>query len=242
MGTLYLLQKGKRVREFPLDQERTTIGRAKDNDIQLNDRAVSGHHAVIVTLYNDSFLQDLKSTNGTYVNGVSVRKHALTDNDYIKIGNNELVFEGEVAKAGEPDDFERTMVIKPTANVSASMPSSGQIDEVVQEATGTAPGAIEGHSETQLPRARLQVLSGENFGQELELKKETTTIGQPGIQVAAVLRRPEGYSIVHVPSTNDQGEAPKVNGKPIGNEAMTLYDNDVIHLADVKLGFFLDEQ
>lgn len=241
MGTLYLVQNGRRVREFPLDQERTTIGRAKDNDIQLNDRAVSGHHAVIVTLYNDSFLQDLKSTNGTYVNGVAVRKHALTDNDYIKIGNNELVFEGEVAKAGEPDEFERTMVIKPAADVSASMPSSGQIHEVVEEATGSSPGAIQDHSEAQLPKARLQVLSGENFGQELELTKEMTTIGQPGMQVAAVLRRPEGYSIVHVPSANDQDDAPKVNGKPIGREATPLHDNDVIHLADVKLGFFVDE-
>lgn len=240
MGTLYLLRKGRRVREFPLDQERTTIGRARDNDIQLEDRAVSGHHAVIVTLHNDSFLQDLKSTNGTYVNGVPVRKHPLTDNDYITIGNNELVFEGEVTKAGEPDEFERTMVIKPTASVSGSMPTSGQIQEVVQEATGTAPGAIEGHAERQLPRARLQVLSGDNFGQELELTKEMTTIGQPGIQVAAILRRPDGYSIVHVPSPGDQGEAPKVNGKAIGKEAITLQDNDVIHLADVKLGFFLD--
>jgi hypothetical protein len=89
-----------------------------------------------------------------------------------------------------------------------------------------------------LPRAKLQVLSGQFAGRELELVKTLTTLGRPGVQVAAITRRAEGYYIVHVES-GTEGDYPLVNGTPIGPQARRLNDNDVVQLAGVKMGFFL---
>ena len=88
-----------------------------------------------------------------------------------------------------------------------------------------------------LPLAKLQVLSGAFAGRELELTKALTTLGRPGVQVAAITRRAEGYYIVHVES-GEEGDFPLVNGQPIGAQARKLSDNDVVQLAGVKMGFF----
>ena len=88
-----------------------------------------------------------------------------------------------------------------------------------------------------LPLAKLQVLSGAFAGRELELTKALTTLGRPGVQVAAITRRAEGYYIVHVES-GKEGDFPLVNGQPIGAQARKLTDNDVVQLAGVKMGFF----
>ncbi len=88
-----------------------------------------------------------------------------------------------------------------------------------------------------LPLAKLQVLSGAFAGRELELTKALTTLGRPGVQVAAITRRAEGYYIVHVES-GEEGDFPLVNGAPIGAQARKLEDNDVVQLAGVKMGFF----
>jgi len=81
------------------------------------------------------------------------------------------------------------------------------------------------------------VLSGAFAGRELELTKALTTLGRPGVQVAAITRRSEGYFIVHVDS-DSANSPPLVNGAPIGEQARKLADNDVIQLAGVKMGFF----
>ncbi|NND65244.1 MAG: hypothetical protein HKM24_04680, partial [Gammaproteobacteria bacterium] len=88
-----------------------------------------------------------------------------------------------------------------------------------------------------LPRAKLQVLSGTFAGRELLLDKALTTMGRPGVQVAAVTRRAEGFYIVHVES-GKPNDFPVVNGQPTGPQAVKLTDNDVIELAGVKMGFF----
>jgi len=90
-----------------------------------------------------------------------------------------------------------------------------------------------------LPLAKLQVLSGMFAGRELSLTKTLTTLGRPGVQVAAITRRAEGYYIVHVESGKTDG-FPLVNGMQIGAQARKLQDNDVIQLAGVKMGFFLN--
>ena len=84
---------------------------------------------------------------------------------------------------------------------------------------------------------QLRLLSGAFAGRELELNKALTTLGRPGVQVAAITRRAEGYFIVHVDS-GKEGDYPLVNGTPIGPQARRLRDNDVIQLAGVKMGFF----
>ncbi len=236
MAKLILRQKGKKTGEYALDQDKITIGRGPDNVIQVDDRAVSGNHAAVITILSDSFLEDLGSTNGTYVNGKVVKKHALADGDIITMGGCEFHYQSDQG-AGE-DEFERTMVISPGRKAAAGIPSMDNVQEAVQQATGDKGAGADGGK--KLPAAKLQVLSGANAGQEMQLNKPLTTVGRPGVQVAAITRRGEGYTIVYVPSAGDKG-APSINGKSIGSTAQTLNDNDVIELAGVKMGFFVVE-
>jgi pSer/pThr/pTyr-binding forkhead associated (FHA) protein len=92
MAKLILSLEGSVIREVPLNKERITIGRKPQNDIQIENLAVSGEHARVVTILNDSFLEDLGSTNGTLVNGAPVKKHILQDSDVVEIGKYKLKF------------------------------------------------------------------------------------------------------------------------------------------------------
>src|ERR1700674_3986532 len=127
MAKLILSMDGLVLKEIPLTKERTTIGRKPHNDIQIDNLAVSGEHAVIVTILNDSFLEDLGSTNGTVVNGNAIKKHFLQNNDVIELGKYKLKFVGEAAPAasGEKADFEKTMVLRPAAMKAAAAAAGG---------------------------------------------------------------------------------------------------------------------
>ena len=124
MAKLILSMDGLVLKEIPLTKERTTLGRKPHNDIQIDNLAVSGEHAVIVTILNDSFLEDLGSTNGTVVNGNPVKKHFLQNNDVIELGKYKLKFIGEAAPAagagGDKADFEKTMVLRPSTMKAAA--------------------------------------------------------------------------------------------------------------------------
>jgi hypothetical protein len=84
-------------------------------------------------------------------------------------------------------------------------------------------------------RAAIQLLSGANAGKELELSKPLTTLGRPGVQVAVLTRRPQGYFITHV----EGAQQPAVNGQAIGTAPHPLKDHDLIEIAGIKLEFFL---
>jgi hypothetical protein len=231
MARLVLSLDGQVLAEYNMSKERYTIGRLPDNDIRIDNAAVSGHHALIINILNDSFLEDLNSTNGTYVNGKIVKKHALQHGDVITVGHHALRF--IESESDEPqDEFEKTMVIGPRDAAKIQIPP-----------VAAAPSPPASMSSTQsypngtLPRARLQVLSGQFAGRELDLVKTLTTLGRPGVQVAAITRRAEGYYIIHVESSRE-GDFPLVNGAPTGPQARRLRDNDVVQLAGVKMGFF----
>src|SRR5471032_2896004 len=116
MAKLILSMDGLVLKEIPLSKERTTIGRKAHNDIQIDNLAVSGEHAVIVTILNDSFMEDLGSTNGTLVNGNPVKKHFLQNNDVIELGKYKLKYINEApAGAAKAADFEKTMILRPGA-------------------------------------------------------------------------------------------------------------------------------
>ena len=237
MGKLILSLDGSVLAEYDMDKERYTIGRLPDNDIHIDNMAVSGHHALIINILNDSFLEDLNSTNGTYVNGKLIKKHALQNGDVIAVGKHQMKFSNEVgATSGsgdEADEFEKTMIIRPGAKMQAGTPSLDSVNKAVESA-GAAP--IGGDSKQGLPKAKLQVLSGAFAGKELELNKALTTLGRPGVQVAAITRRADGFFIV--PVEGDGGSPPLVNDKEVGPQAQKLGNRDVIELAGVKMGFF----
>ncbi len=255
MAKLILSMDGLVLKEIPLTKERTTIGRKPHNDIQIDNLAVSGEHAVIVTILNDSFLEDLGSTNGTVVNGNAIKKHFLQNNDVVELGKYKLKFVGEAAPAasGEKADFEKTMVLRPSAmkaaaavaQRAAAVQASGASASAAGIADKDAKSAAHAAAPASAPAAAapkpaqplgaIQLLSGGNAGKELELNKPLTTLGKPGVQVAVLTRRPQGYFITHVEGAN----RPMVNGQQIGPAPTALKDHDVIELAGVKMEFFL---
>jgi len=274
MARLILSLDSQVMAEYNMSKERYTIGRLPDNDVRIDNPAVSGHHSLIINILNDSFLEDLNSTNGTYVNGKLIKKHALQHGDVITIGHHQLRFADQQTSDAEQDEFEKTMVIPAgqqniaqlakaeeaaalaaaqekvavKVDVSVKMPESDQPAPGPASASASASAPAPAHTSTAvgidassapnaLPSARLQVLSGAFAGRELELTKALTTLGRPGVQVAAITRRPEGYFVVHVES-GEEGDYPLVNGQPIGAQARKLSDNDVLQLAGVKMGFF----
>ncbi len=278
MARLILSLDNQVLAEYNMTKERYTVGRLPDNDVRIDNPAVSGHHSLIINILNDSFLEDLNSTNGTYVNGKLIKKHALQHGDVITIGHHQLRFSDVQTNEIEQDEFEKTMVIpagtqnadqlakaekladeaaaavkiEPEQDAAASVkldpeeaavlepppppaPPPPRVEPVSH--TATATGLTPESMPNALPLAKLQVLSGAFAGRELELTKALTTLGRPGVQVAAITRRAEGYYIVHVES-GTEGDSPLVNGKPIGAQARKLADNDVVQLAGVKMGFF----
>jgi hypothetical protein len=235
MARLMLSLDGQILAEYNMNKERYTIGRLPDNDIRIDNPAVSGHHSLIINILNDSFLEDLNSTNGTYVNGKLIKKHAMQHGDVITVGHHQLRFVDSQDGEAEQDEFEKTMVITPSSQGEERIRRVGVATDQAAKAVAKRSGVPE--SATALPKAKLQVLSGAFAGRELELTKALTTLGRPGVQVAAITRRAEGYFIVHVDS-GKENDFPQVNGVPIGPQARRLNDNDVVQLAGVKMGFF----
>jgi len=237
MARLVLTLDGQVLAEYNMNKERYTVGRLPDNDIRIDNPAVSGHHSLIINILNDSFLEDLNSTNGTYVNGKLIKKHALQHGDVITCGHHQLRFVED--DDAQQDEFEKTMVIQPSQRPVEKIQSArDKADEAsTSTAATTSRRALPEGATQALKKARLQVLSGAFAGRELELAKALTTLGRPGIQVAAITRRSDGFYIVHVEADRPDNY-PLVNGTPIGAQARRLVDNDVIQLAGVKMGFF----
>jgi pSer/pThr/pTyr-binding forkhead associated (FHA) protein len=261
MAKLILSMDGLVLKEIPLTKERTTIGRKPHNDIQIDNLAVSGEHAVIVTILNDSFLEDLGSTNGTLVNGNTVKKHFLQNSDVVELGKYKLKYIAEpgAAQPAEKADFEKTMVLRPSAMRAAAeqakamaaggaQPQAAEAARVAAlQAVGTAaqaagisekpaaPSAPPPPPRPAQPLGAIQLISGASAGKELELTKPLTTLGKPGVQVAVLTRRPQGYFITHVEGANQ----PSVNGQSIGTAPHALKDHDLIELAGVKMEFFI---
>ena len=228
MTKLILSMDGLVLKEIALNKERMTIGRRASNDIQIDNLAISGEHAAIVTILNDSFLEDLNSTNGTLVNGQPIKKHFLKNGDVVELGKYKLKYITEQAPSNEAADFEKTMVLRPSALAAAA----GAPVSTAQPPAAVPPVA---GAPVSVPQAAVQVLNGGNAGRELELTKTQTTLGRPGVQVAVIARRPHGYFITHV----EGAQYPVINGRAIDAQAHPLKDHDVIELAGIKMEFFL---
>ena len=247
MAKLILSLEGSVIREVPLDKERVTIGRKPQNDIQIENLAVSGEHARVVTILKDSFLEDLGSTNGTLVNGNPVKKHILQDNDVIEIGKYKLKFvvDAPAAQAAEEasmEDFEKTMILRAPAAAQAAAKAFGE--NTSAPATPAVAPARAAPSEVAVAappvverQAAIQILNGPSAGREMVFTKNLTTLGKTGVQVAVIARRPQGYFITHV----EGAKFPVVNGRTLDAQAHPLNDHDVIELAGVRMEFFFKQ-
>lgn len=236
---LILSMDGLILKEIPLIKERMTIGRKPHNDIQIDNLAISGEHAAIMTILNDSFLEDLNSTNGTMVNNQQIKKHFLQNGDVIELGKYKLKFLQEKPAADESADFDKTMVIRPNAMRSTELPKPpplpSELGGAPDPASATHSRAAPPPKSPDAPLGALQLLNGANAGKEVELTKNLTTLGKPGVQVAVIARRPHGYFITHV----EGGSFPVVNGKMLDAQAHPLKDHDVVEIAGIKMEFFI---
>ncbi len=232
MSKLLIFEDGNQIGERELDQERVRIGRKGHNDLLLPHSAVSGDHAVVITIRNDSFLEDLHSTNGTWVNGRMISKRLLQDGDEIRIARYTLRYVFE-ARAGElaPRPVPRSLI-------SPAPPGGGP--ETCQDTPNFTTHRLRepvGHAEdATLPLGALRILSGPSSGKEVELVRTLTTLGKPGIQVAVITRRESGYFVAYV----EGGDYPLVNGEPVEDDApVNLRDLDDVEIAGVKMKFLL---
>lgn len=248
MSKLVLQGDRGSAREFALDRERIAIGRKANSDIHLDDSAVSGNHAVIITLGSDSFLEDLESTNGTKVNQLKIHKCVLQDGDEISISRFTFTFISEVLTPSAPGKtISATPIprasIAPRAHTTAldaatTMPESTPLDAEANIDKPPRSHVIESTEEVQTGNRTLGVLkisSGPGAGQTLELSKPVTTLGKPGIQVAAITLRDGQYFLGLVEGT----DLPLINGSEIKTLPCQLHTRDIINIADVELEFSL---
>jgi pSer/pThr/pTyr-binding forkhead associated (FHA) protein len=236
MARLILSLGGQVLAEFNMTKERYTVGRLPDNDIRIDNPAVSGHHSLVINILNDSFLEDLSSTNGTYVNGKLIKKHALQHGDVITVGHHQLRFAETVAEEEEQDDeFARTMIID-SSQEALQRAAAKMSEEAAAEESRHAEAAVAA-APKPLVNAKMQVMNGKFAGREVELNKALTTLGSPGAQVIAVTKRSEGYFVVLVENKRPENP-PKINGEPLGSQARLLRDNDIVELIGIKMGFF----
>jgi pSer/pThr/pTyr-binding forkhead associated (FHA) protein len=239
MAKLLLGFNDETLSEYDLAQEIMTIGRKSDNDIHIDNLAVSGHHAKILTVLNDSFIEDLGSTNGTFINGEKINKHALQNGEVILIGKHTLTYLNDAADAGTAD-FEKTVIVRPDAEgmPAEQVESNQQLEESIGRiASDLATDNASAAEETGI--ARIKFHSGANKGRELRLRKNLTTLGKPGLQVAAITRRPTGYFLIVVDASSSSTN-PMVNGAEVGKQAHPLNSGDKIEVAGIKMEFALE--
>ncbi len=268
MARLILSLGGQVMAEYNMTKERYTIGRLPDNDVRIDNPAVSGHHSLIINILNDSFLEDLNSTNGTYVNGKLIKKHALQSDDVITVGHHQLQFISGGIEEEEDDEFARTMIIDS---------SQEAVQKSAARAAGLASGAYKQPDYSQAPainQGNADPAATHASDAPAERPRPTAVPSAPKpaaaeavapakIQVLSgsmagrdleinktltTLGRP-GEQVIAITKRGDAhyivqvdkregGPSAKVNGQELTGPARKLSDNDVIELLGVKMGFF----
>ncbi|MBK1614431.1 FHA domain-containing protein [Rubrivivax gelatinosus] len=218
MGKLVVSLDGVVIKEVQITKDKTTLGRRPYNDIVIDNLAVSGEHAVLQMVAADVFIEDLNSTNGTYINGKAIKKQLLAHNDTVEIGKYKIKYLTE-----ESSEYEKTMVMRPATGTAPAFTSAGPTR------SGHAPAAAAAPTGS----ASIKVLNGAAAGREVTLTKVVTTVGKPGVQVASITRRPNGYAFSHVEGVT----RPSVNGVPLAGDSVPLRNGDVIELAGTAMQF-----
>jgi pSer/pThr/pTyr-binding forkhead associated (FHA) protein len=229
MGKLVVSLDGVVIKEVQITKDKTTLGRRPYNDIVIDNLAVSGEHAVMQMVGTDVFIEDLNSTNGTYINGKAIKKQLLAHNDTVEVGKYKIKYLGD-----EATEFERTMIVRPGSNspppgpYTPMQPGHGAARGVTDSSFAPLAGAP-----APSQPASIKVLNGAAAGREVVLTKVVTTVGKPGVQVASITKRPNGYALAHV-----EGAArPSINGVPLVGDSVPLRNGDVIELAGTQMQF-----
>jgi hypothetical protein len=215
---IIVLRDDKPIEQILMEQTKLTIGRRAECDISVKDPAVSGHHAEIEFVGNGYIVRDLGSTNGVHVKGRQIKEHALKDQDLITIGEHQLrVLIPD--KSAPPQKAPSKPVSKPLGRDTTKVrkvPVVNQIDGYLKYVKGGQPGQV------------------------VKLEDAMTSIGTPGIEMAAVSKRPQGHFIIHVDGGKDRDKTPVVNGEPIGFRSRKLEVGDLIEVANFQLEYCFD--
>jgi pSer/pThr/pTyr-binding forkhead associated (FHA) protein len=220
MAKLVLSSGGSVVFQCFVDKERLGVGRGPANQIVINDPKVSREHAAIVPVGNDHILEDLKSVNGTVVNGTRMPRRILQHGDVVEFGAFKLRY---LNPKSTDLALDRTMLI----------------EGIPEARVGRRPGAEElavprtRETRINFPKGRAHMLSGPRAGATIELDRVVARFGKPGHRSAVLVRRPQGYFLEHV----EGRRTPRVNGQSMGRDAQRVKDGDVIEVADEKFKF-----
>jgi pSer/pThr/pTyr-binding forkhead associated (FHA) protein len=215
-----------------LKQGDMKIGRKPGCEIQIDNLSVSGEHANIFTVGEDSFIQDLGSTNGTFINNKKISKHHLKNGDTVVIGKHSLIYLTESTHASRaPDEFAKTVIISPSRTVepkpAAPRPASERAAITLETKPKEAPTMAERFG-------AIFVLSGVNSGKRIDLTKKITNLGSAGKRAGAITHTTDGFMLA--PGAD---ETPKLNGRLISHEGSKLKNGDVIEVAGTRLQFYL---
>jgi hypothetical protein len=213
------------IKEVQITKDKTTLGRRPYNDIVIDNLAVSGEHAVLQMVGADVFIEDLNSTNGTYINGKAIKKQLLAHNDTVEIGKYKIKY-----LVDESGEYEKTMIMRPGGSAPPPFASSGP---AASGHGGAGAGAGFAAPPAAVPAALIKVLNGAAAGREVALSKVVTTVGKPGVQVASITKRPNGYAFAHV----EGAQRPSINGVPLVGDSVPLRNGDVIELAGTQMQF-----
>lgn len=213
MPQLIATVEGVEIQHVRLKKDRTTLGRRPSNDIVLDNPVVSGQHCVFeLHGITDVYVEDLGSTNGTYINGHMVKsKELLRDNDVLTIGN-----------------FQVQYLSSSTYEETESAPRTSAMSLNSLGFPGTS-GAL---------KASLRVLTGSSAGLEMAVVKAVTTLGRPGVALVSLSHRRDGYYVAMM----DGDSPPTLNGLPIGQKAVQLAHHDILNLAGTEMEFLLQDE
>ncbi len=226
MGKLVVSLDGVVIKDVQITKDKTTLGRRPYNDIVIDNLAVSGEHAVLQMLGNDVFIEDLNSTNGTYINGKAIKKQMLAHNDTVEIGKYKIKYLVE-----EAVDYEKTMIMRPGGGVgmATGVPHNPYSTSPLPNLSTLGQQPAAGMAQS----ASIKVLSGAAAGKSVTLTKVVTTVGKPGVQVASITKRPTGYVLAHV----EGAMRPSINGVSLVADTAPLANGDLIELAGTQMQF-----
>jgi pSer/pThr/pTyr-binding forkhead associated (FHA) protein len=231
MARVILVFNKQVIKDYPFTKENMTIGRADENDIVIDNLAVSGYHARIDKAGDTYILTDLQSTNGTFVNDKKIVSYRLRHKDKVTIGKHLLFFalsKSEQAKASE-GELDETMVLD-TARQKELLAKQAEKKRI--DVTGA-----------QQKLGVVSFIDGSDQG-EIQLTKKLTKIGKAetseirlgglfmATTAATISRRPNGYAI-----TATGGTKVKVNNQVI-RESQILNDFDTIEIGSYKFQFY----
>ena len=240
MPKIFLKFHEQVLKEIPLDKPRLTIGRMPDNDLVIDNPAVSGHHALIFSEEGAFFIEDLGSTNGTFVNDAKIQKEKLKNSDRVTVGKHVLIYQDEIAAPPSPPpppketESDKTMIL-----------DTAKQKELLKAAQGTMKTAAVGGKTTEKV-GRLTVVSGETDRKEYELTGRLTVIGAQDTatvkltgwfapkNASLISRRGSAYFV----SMPEGAKKITVNGEAVQGQTQ-LHDGDIIIIAGVHIQFFL---